>query len=353
MFCPSCEKLMPDASKYCGRCGMFLNSSSEKLVHLSADFAWVWRRSWAGFASGFIGWIIVFIISRMVSQDIGSNLNNVFSGVLCGVFLGTVGGIIEESSYKAVLGGLLGLAGGALGGFVNIPVTEMLSAIPSLQPVSIMFTWAVAGAFIGTGSGIIERSAKKILAGMACGFAGGAAGGFLGSVFYGSIIANFNLTSWVASRIAEGLSGGIMGALLWFFIGSVEKLYIFRRKEDPKLEKKICDHCEANNPLWFWYCGKCGHVLQFAAPRQKIVTTPFRGMERVINALNFLSWLFGVTGVIATPVIFAVFLFKDVFLAFISAIFSVLFSYMMVVAFRFLGDLLSSLQKLAKPEAKV
>ena len=94
MFCPSCENMMPDDLKYCSRCGMFLNKNSEKIVHLSLDFSWIWRRSWGGFASGFIGWIIVFIISRMVSRDIGPTMNNLFSGMICGVFLGTVGGII-------------------------------------------------------------------------------------------------------------------------------------------------------------------------------------------------------------------------------------------------------------------
>ncbi|MBN1823383.1 MAG: hypothetical protein JW803_03590 [Endomicrobiales bacterium] len=355
MYCPSCENLMPDDSKYCARCGMFLNKRSEKLVHLCMDFAWIWRRSWGGFVSGFIGWIIVFIISRMVRDDIGVLMNNVFSGMICGVFLGTVGGIIEESSYKAFCGAVLGTVGGALGGLINIPATEIFGRYEGLSSLSILVTWAVGGAFIGAASGIIERSKRKILAGTIFGFLGGALGGFLGSAFYGSVIIEFKPEGWFASRLVEGSSGGIVGAVLWFFIGIIEKLYIFHRREDPKLNEKKCDSCGHRNPLRSWYCSNCGNVLQTAAPRQKIVVTPYRGMERVVNGLRFLSWLFGFTGIVTTPVVFFIFLFRDVFLAFISAVFFVLFTYLMVVGFRFLADLMSGFMRIAsaKNDAKV
>lgn len=347
MYCPSCENMMPDDSKHCSRCGMFLNKTSEKFVHLSLDFAWIWRRSWAGFASGFIGWIIVFIISRMVSNDVGPVLNNLFSGMICGVFLGTVGGIIEESSYKAFYGGMLGTLGGAIGGLINIPLMEMLEAGSAWFPFTVLITWAIGGAFIGATSGLIEKSGKKVIAGAVFGLVGGAIGGYLGSVFYGSVLLDFKPQGWLANRLAEGLSGGLVGAVLWFSIGIIEKMYIFHRREDPKIEKKTCDHCGKDNPLRSWYCGECGHSLPTAAPRQKIIVTPYRGIERITNALRFLSWLFAVTGVITTPVIFFIFLTQNIVLACISAVFAVLFTYLMVVGFRFAADMLLSLSKLA------
>jgi hypothetical protein len=352
MFCPSCENLMADDSKYCGRCGMSLNKKSERLVHLSLNFSWIWRRSWGGFASGFIGWIIVFTISRMMKQDIGPVMINLFSGMICGVFLGTVGGIIEESSYKAFVGALLGTIGGALGGLINIPIREMVQSDPRLIPLSILATWAIGGGFIGATSGVIEKGRKKILAGALFGFLGGGVGGFLGSAFYGSVILQFAPQGWLLQRLAEGLSGGLVGAVLWFSIGLIEKLYIFRRHEDPTIEKKVCDVCGNQNALKFWYCLNCGHALQIAAPRQKIMVTPYRGMERIVNALKFTSWLFGVTGVITTPVVFLLFLLQDVFLAFISAVFFILFTYLMVVGFRFLADLLSCLVKISNTKAE-
>jgi hypothetical protein len=333
---------MPDNAKYCGHCGMSLNKRSERLMHLSNDFAWIARRGWAGFSAGFLGWLVAFIISRMVGQHLGEFMTNFFTGTICGVFLGTVGGIIEESAYKAFLGGLLGAVGGAVGGLINIPATQLLQG-----PLPILITWAVGGMFIGATSGIIEKRWKKVLAGMLFGLLGGAIGGYLGSIFYGSVHLEFEVKSWLGNRLAEGLSGGLVGAILWFFIGLIEKLYIFHRREEPRLEYKACDFCGKHNPLKSWYCGHCGHVLQISAARQKVETTPFHGMERVVNGLRFLSWLFGATGFITTPVVFIIFLVQDIFLAFVAAVFAVLITYLMVVGFRFAADMLTCFMRLS------
>ncbi|MFH1260037.1 MAG: hypothetical protein ABII74_09595 [Elusimicrobiota bacterium] len=345
MFCPSCENLMPDEDKYCGRCGMFLNEKSKLLARLSLDFAWICRRGSGGFVCGFVGWIIVFIISRMVKQDIGDALTNVFCGMISGVFLGTTGGIIEESAYKAFVGGILGCVGGALGGLLAISVAHLLQGNEKLVSLSILSTWAIGGAFIGAASGMIERSRKKILAGVVCGLLGGAIGGFLGSTFYGSIHLEYQPQSWLALRAIEGLSGGLVGAALWFSIGLVEKLYIFRRLMPAKIEEKVCEFCGKQNPLKSWYCAGCGHVLQMAAPVQKMAITPLRGIERIINSLKFMSWLFGVTGVIVTPIVFFTFLMQDAILAVTSVVFFILFSYLMVVFFRSLADIFSWIVK--------
>lgn len=348
MFCPSCERLMANDAKYCSRCGMFLNRTSERVVHFMQDMGWLWRRSWAGFASGFLGWIIVFIISRLVNDGFGMTANNLFSGMICGVFLGTAGGIIEDSGYKAVLGGLLGTVGGAVGGVLNIPVGRVLEGYGGLLPLSVMMTWALGGACIGATSGLIERSAKKVWAGVLFGAVGGAVGGFLGSAFYGSAVLEFAPHSWWASRLAEGLSGGLLGAVLWFFIGLIEKFYIFRRRETAGVNVKQCDACGRENPLQSWYCSACGRVLQTAAPRQKIVVTPYRGIERISNAMRFLSWLFGVTGFVTAPVIFMIFSMQNIYLACVSAVFAVLLTYLMVVGLSFIGDLLGCLSTSAR-----
>lgn len=347
MYCPSCQRFMEDDSKYCAHCGMFLNKKSELLVRITTDFAWIWRRSWAGFAAGFIGWIIVFIVIRILGENINLLVKDLFAGMICGVFLGTVSGIIEESAYKAFLGGILGTLGGAIGGFLNIPIGNIFQGSNLGSPLAIFITWAIGGAFIGATSGIIEKNKKKIFAGTLFGLIGGALGGFLGSVFYGSVLIEFDPKNWIFRRVSEGLSGGLLGAVLWFFIGVVEKLYVFHRREEPKLDKKVCDFCGKENALRSWYCVSCGHTLATAAPRQKMVITPYRGMERVVNSFIFLSWLFGVTGVITVPVIFLVFLTQDIVLAFIIAIFSILLTYLLVVVFRFIADVLTSLTRIS------
>jgi hypothetical protein len=337
---------MDEDAKYCGKCGMFLNKTSAALEHLLSDFAWIWRRSWAGFAAGFIGWIIVFIISRMAGKDLSPMMNNVFGGIVCGVFLGTAGGIIEDSAYKAVWGAVMGTIGGALGGLLNLPITDLLAGIRFAYPLSILTTWAFGGMFIGATSGLIEKDTKKMFFGAMFGLVGGALGGLLGSIYYGSLLLEFKPESWLINRLVEGSSGGLVGAILWFFIGTIEKFYIFRRTQDPKIDSKVCSFCGKHNLLWFWYCIACGKPLQIAAPREKIIITPYRGMERTVNAFRFLSWLFGVTGFVTVPAIFLVFLSHDFFLACTCTVFTVLASYLMVMGFRFLADLLSSLMKI-------
>jgi hypothetical protein len=355
MFCPSCENLMSEDSHYCGKCGMFLSKGSERIIHLGMDFGWIWRRSFGGFSSGFIGWIMVFIIMRMVKPDLGPVVSSLFAGIICGVFLGTVGGIIEESGYKAFVGGLLGAIGGGLGGILTLPLMSLFQGNERLYHLVVLITWAIGGLFIGAASGAIEKSRNKILAGMLFGLIGGGLGGFLGINFFGSVHAEFSLKSWISGRLAEGFYGGLVGAVLWFFIGFIEKVYIFKRREGLKNDKKICEACGKANLMYYWYCVACGKVLQMAAPRQKIRVTPYRGIERSINALKFMSWLFGVTGVIITPFILIIFLFQDVLLAFISVTFFILFSYFMVVGFRFSADLLSGFVSVAsqKTESKV
>jgi len=344
MYCPSCENLMSDDAKYCGHCGLVLNKKSLRLERLCTDVAWIWRRGWAGFAAGFTGWIIVFVISRIIGQNTPQAVSNLVSGMVCGVFLGVVGGIMEESLYKATIGGLLGCLGGATGGGINLCVSLLIGGTSrASSPFSILLTWACVGLFIGAASGIIERNRRKIIAGALCGLMGGLIGGLLGSLFYGSAQIEFKPEGWLVKRALEGLSGGLVGAVVWFFIGSVEKLYIFRRREDQKLGEKACDVCKHKNLLRFWYCVSCGSALQVEAPRKKLPATPLRGMERVEHAFRFLSWLAGATGVITAPIIFVLFLTQDFVLALISVVFTVLFFYLMVVLFRAVADFLSCL----------
>lgn len=340
MHCPSCDNPMPDDYAYCGRCGLFLNKTSERAGRFGRDFSWIWRRGWGGFAAGFVGWIIVFFLSRMVGQNVGPLMNNVFAGMICGVFLGAAGGILESSAYKTVAGGLLGMAGGGLGGLLNIPLNNLFTGA-ALYPVSVMLTWAAGGAAIGAASGIFEKNLKKTAAGALFGFVGGALGGYLGSVLYGSISLEFKPENWFVRRFSEGISGGMVGAVLWLFIGTIEKRYLFRRREDPSAGEKLCGSCGRQNPLHSWYCAHCGVPLQTEAPRQKLLITPFRGIERVANAFAFLSRLFIVTGIISAPVIFLAFLSQDVSLAFIGLVLTVLLAYLLVIVFRFFADVLA------------
>ncbi|MFH1378968.1 MAG: hypothetical protein ABII23_01700 [bacterium] len=350
MFCPSCEKQMPDMSSYCGRCGMFLNKTSSNFMKLSINIGWILRRSMGGFAAGAVAWVFAMAVSRTVGIDSGPGLHEFLLCVITGIFLGTVGGIIEDSSYKAFLGGILGCAGGIIGAFVSKIFAAIFSWDP-LSTVSFIPAWIVVGMFIGANSGIVEKSTKKIMVGILVGMLGGALGGFIGVEMYGSLAADFVKTgvSWSTVRGVELFSGGIFGATFWLVLGIVQKLYIFKRRLEPKMDKKICDTCKAQSPLNYWYCIKCGAALQVEAPREKIKVTPFRALERTINAFRFMSWLFGAAGIITSCVIFVVFLISfrsNPLFAFLVGLSIALLSYLLVVLFSFMSDMLSSLVKI-------
>jgi len=351
MLCPSCEKQMPDAGKFCGRCGLFLNKTSGKLLQLSINTGWIIRRSMGGFAAGAIGWVLAMAVVRTVGLNSGPGFHSFLLCVITGTFLGTVGGIIEDSGYKAFLGGLLGCVGGALGGILGKILSVMFGGGP-LTSVSFIPSWIVMGGVIGAVSGIVEKSGKKITIGVLIGMFGGGIGGFMGVEAYGSLVTDFMKegSTWITGRSVEAFAGGTFGAAFWLVLGIIEKLFIFKRRWEGKIEQKTCDTCKTQNPLTYWYCIKCGAALQVAAPREKIKVTSFRSLERSINAFKFLSWLFGATGIITTIFVFIIVLFQNPLKNFMFAILTGLSigltSYLLVVIFGFIANMLSSVVKI-------
>lgn len=347
MYCPSCERQMPDDSSYCARCGMFLNKASKRLMQISINISWILRRSMGGFAAGAISWIFAMAVVRTVGINSGPGLHSFLLCAISGTFLGTVGGIIEDSGYKALVGAVIGCIGGSLGALLGGIIISMLGFEP-LGSVSFIPAWIVMGMAIGSVSGIIEKSTKKIIVGMLFGVCGGVLGGFIGIELYGSLVTDFMKqdATWVTGRGIEAFAGGVFGASFWMILGIIEKLYIFKRRIELKVDKKICDSCHTGNQITAWYCVNCGAALQVAAPREKIKVTSFRSLERTINAFRFLSWLFGATGIIMTLIIFFVVLFTNPIFAFLGGLSIALLSYLLVIFFHFTADLLSSLVKI-------
>ncbi|MBD3272128.1 MAG: hypothetical protein GF384_06290 [Elusimicrobia bacterium] len=331
---------------------MFLTRSSRKLMQFSINVAWILRRSMGGFAAGAISWLFAFAWIRIAGKDAGS-MHMFLLCITSGTFLGTVSGIIEDSGYKAFTGGILGCLGGALGAILAKGVIAMYNLEP-FASTSFITAWVVMGMAIGAVSGIIEKSLKKILAGMVVGMLGGALGGFAGIELYATITSDLmgQEVTRLTLRAVEMFTGGVFGATLWLFLGIIEKFYIFRRRIELKLDKKICDSCRAENPLNHWYCVQCGAALQVAAPREKIKVTPFRAIERTINAFRFMSWLCGASGIIISVVIFVVVFFQDRFSAFLYGLSIGLLAYLLVVVFHFGSDLLSSLIKITDATAQ-
>ncbi len=350
--CPSCGQPLKDAGKHCTRCGISITPRSLELAQVILNLGWIARRSLGGFLAGGVGWILATAISRTVyftatGTPEFSAILDFFPGkvpgatAIAGAFVGTVGGMIEGSAYKCFLGGFLGAVGGFLGG-VSYPAFESLFAGSKYAySFSMAGSWAIASGLIGLTSGLLEGTKRKISMGILGGAAGGALGGGVGSQIYGAIfmsVSSLQSMSWSVGRLIELVSGGIVGIHVWFFIGIAEKFYIFRRRKIAAGIKKICDHCSAENELSAWYCASCGNALQVAASSGQIRVTPYRGLERVSDAFQYLSWLSATVGVVTTGVLFVSFIKENFLFAVFGSLLLALLLYMVSILFRAIAE---------------
>ncbi|OGS45691.1 MAG: hypothetical protein A2539_08030 [Elusimicrobia bacterium RIFOXYD2_FULL_34_15] len=350
MICPSCGNISEQDDKFCSRCGLFVTAQTQKLFSSVSTFSWIMRRALGGMFAGVIGWILSIALSRTIGTSSSMTVHLIVGGAIGGAFLGNVGGIIEHSSYKALLGGILGCIGGILGGLINRPIYDYFSAHSLAYSISHSFSWAVAGLFIGATSGLIEKNKKKIMVGVIAGFIGGAIGGGLGSGLYVSLLIDVNRPGWITSRFIEALAGAVVGMNLWFILGLVEKLYIFNRKQLLDATEKICDFCNTHNSLRAWYCKNCGKTLLVSAPVEKLKITPYRSLERISNAFKFISWLSAVAGVVLVLIIFIFLLFKNPFFAVFVSVALAIVIYMISVLLNGVSEVFTKFIKIREAE---
>lgn len=352
MICPSCNESLTQNVKHCNHCGIAITKRSVQAAKIINNLGWIARRSLGGFFAGGIGFIISIAVARTLSLEGASTVvftdilelfpgNTVISTAIAGCFIGTVGGMIERSAYKSFLGGVLGMIGGLAGGFAH-PLFEKLFQGQLLSySFAMAGTWGLASAFVGLTSGILEGTKKKILAGILGGLVGGVLGGGIGSQMYGAMlieIQNPEQFSWLMGRLLEAAAGGIVAVNVWFFIGFSEKLYIFKRRQLVDATKKVCDSCNNENALNAWYCANCGSALQVAASREQMHVTPYRGLERISNAFQYLSWLSATAGVVTSLVVFLSFLIQNFFFALFGSLLVALIVYMVSIFFKAIAD---------------
>lgn len=307
-----------------------------QLTRVREHFYWVFRRANGGFIAGVVAWFFIPALSRVISQQATVVLHFCIQGFLGGAFLGTVEGMLEESASKTFRGALLGGIGGAIGGATFGWFSPQLT--PEQTAWGLFGLWACAGTFIGLVGALWERRLKKILAGAISGLIGGGVGGALGYAVYAYLIQEFNPEGWLLRRLCEGFSGGIIGVTLWFVIGWAERLVVFKRRSVGNHNYKTCDHCDAQNPLNTWYCGKCGSVLQEAAAPASLNLTPFTTLDRLRDFFKFMSRLSATTGVIAGLVVFVVFFPINKMLAFVAAVLVGVISYAMLLIFASISE---------------
>lgn len=113
-----------------------------------------------------------------------------FIGAILAAGLGMAEGVVSRSGYQTLRGGALGLAAGALGGFLAGYFAQWLYAslqasqipapgISATQVLARSVGWALAGAMVGATFGLPHLSAKRAFLGIIGGLAGGLLGGML------------------------------------------------------------------------------------------------------------------------------------------------------------------------------
>ncbi len=352
MICPSCSESLADRPAHCTHCGIAINQRSIQVAKVIGNFGWVARRALSGFSAGAVGCTVAIAIARTlqfesVSTDAFARTLDYFPGqiplstAVAGCFIGTVGGMIERSTYKCFLGGILGALGGLLGSLSYPHFKQIFTGYLYSYSFSMAGAWGIAGAMLGLTSGILEGTKSKILAGTIGGLVGGMLGGGVGAQMYGAMLIEIhgreNL-SWAVGRSLELCAGGVVGVLQWFVLGIAEKLYIFKRRQLGESSKKVCDHCQSENGLRAWYCATCGAALQVAATRDQITVTPFRGLELISNAFQYLSWLSATTGVVMAVVVFISFITQNFIFAVFGSLLVGLIIYIVAVIFKGLAD---------------
>lgn len=352
MICPSCSESLTDRPEHCTHCGIAINHRSVQVAKMIGNFGWVARRSLGGYFAGAVGCTVAIAVARTMqfesaSTDAFARMLDYFPGqipvstAVAGCFIGAVGGMIERSTYKCFLGGILGALGGMLGSLAYPHFKQIFTGYLYNYSFSMAGAWGITGAMLGLTSGILEGTKSKILAGTLGGLVGGMIGGGVGAQMYGAMLVEIhgreNL-SWTIGRGLELASGGVVGVLQWFVLGIAEKLYIFKRRQLVEGSKKVCDHCHTENGLRAWYCAHCGAALQVAATRDQISVTPFRGLELISNAFQYMSWLAATTGVVLAVVVFMSFIAQNFIFAVFGSLLVALVIYIVAVIFKGLSD---------------
>ncbi len=196
-----------------------------------AAAAWVLRRSVGGALAGGLGWTVAMGASRVLADlqvETGPELEMAFSGGVAGLFLGSVAGLLERRAVKALAGAAAGLAGGAAGGWLAAGVLDLQFAYTYVLALALM--WSVGGAVLGLVLGGVERSWPQAGAGGVAGLLGGLLGAAVGAQLYLAINFETRHVTWTVSRLSEMLEGGALGAGLWCSLSLARRVVLEWRR---------------------------------------------------------------------------------------------------------------------------
>ncbi len=174
-----------------------------------------------GAIGGLIGWQISgllglsFVSNLLVSEMVVGAL----VGFSIGLFIGITEGLISRNAVQAgrsgLIGGLLGLAAGAIG----LPLSEMIFQFVGAGPFGRVLGWGTFGLLLGLAQGIGGQA--QIWKGALGGFIGGAIGGILLEW------AQRSLQNPMAGKAAGLLLlGGSVGAFISFVVVLLSRAWL-------------------------------------------------------------------------------------------------------------------------------
>lgn len=347
MNCPSCNYATVRASggkakvsSYCIRCGFPVREKGPFWAAFRGILTWVVRRGLAGFITGLVAWWVILASEWASGEFLFRAVALTLSGALGGLFLGAVEGMMEDSTIKALRGGLIGGVGGLFGALLGAGVLQGRDST-EIQLAALMITWGTAGAFIGAVPGWLERQKSRVGVGALAGAMGGAIGIWLGDQVFTSMTELLHPQTWIFKRFCEGMTGASLGAYLWLVIGLAEMLYIFKRRRLSQGDHKECDRCHHANPLNAWYCGECGSVLQVAALPEHLGLPKRLALARVVSACQVLARLVATTTIVVSYLAAFFIGTYNLCLGLLAFILAILVGYVLYILVSALAELLS------------
>lgn len=150
-------------------------------------------------------------------------------GMCVSIGLAIAEGVVSRNMTSVALNGLLGaLLGGAGGYIVSLFINQLYNALQGKDPTfgaqqifARAVGWSILGAFLAIAPGILMRSWKKFLLGLA----GGALGGLLGGVLFDPICHVFDGKEWAVSlaRFVNIVGLGVGAAAATVFLENIAK----------------------------------------------------------------------------------------------------------------------------------
>ena len=209
--------------------------SKERQIYYNAVF---------GAIGGLLGWLVVGLFTTG-QWNIWTAYAFVGAGI--GLFVGgTVGAVegmvIKQSTSQAIQGALIGAAAGLVSGIFGLLLGQAGFLLLGGGILGRSLGWLLLGLFLGLGDGIVNRSGRRAIYGVAGGTVAGAVGGILYESMTQLFLQRGDTVQMIVGAIGLILIGACLGGIIPFTIsmGARGLLRVLNGKKGG-LERSIVD----------------------------------------------------------------------------------------------------------------